>query len=129
LRYQLPAIAWFVVTVAVSSIPSNSLSISPIFNRDKLLHMGEFTILAFLAYRAFRYQARFPALAARPVFYATLFSSMYGPIDEAHQLFTPGRSFDPFDMIADALGALLFAALYLAIASFRKRRGVPGDTR
>jgi VanZ family protein len=106
-----------------SSIPGETLSILPIFGRDKVLHMFEFGVLAFLLYRAFRFQTKLNRLAARPVFYATLLTILYGPMDEFHQLLTPGRSFDPFDMIADMLGALGFAAIFWAVTKARRSFG------
>jgi VanZ family protein len=44
----------------------------------------------------------------RTVIQATLLSAAYGLSDEVHQLFVPRRSFDVFDILADAVGA--FAA-------------------
>ena len=37
---------------------------------------------------------------------------LYGILDEIHQFYVPGRSCDPFDMLADALGVL--AGLWVA---------------
>jgi VanZ family protein len=110
-----------------SSIPGETLSILPIFGRDKVLHMFEFGLLAFLLYRAFRFQTKLTRLAARPIFYATILTILYGPLDEFHQLLTPGRSFDPFDMIADMFGALAFVGIYRVVTVARRRFGRRGE--
>ncbi len=35
------------------------------------------------------------------------FSAFYGVSDEVHQLFVPERTFDPLDVLADVLGAMI----------------------
>jgi VanZ family protein len=122
LRYQVPAIVWFLVTVVVSSIPSDVLPVQLILGTDKLLHMAEYFVLAFLMYRAFQFQTRFTLLNERPVLFATLLTALYGPLDECHQIFTPGRSFDIYDMLADGLGALVFAAAFWGFSTLRGKR-------
>jgi VanZ family protein len=46
----------------------------------------------------------------RAVVVAILISSLYGVTDEYHQVFTPGRSFDVLDMVADAIGSIVGAS-------------------
>jgi VanZ family protein len=46
----------------------------------------------------------------RAVLVAILISSLYGVTDEYHQRFTPGRSFDVLDMLADAIGSIAGAS-------------------
>ncbi len=36
-----------------------------------------------------------------------IFAIAYGVSDEVHQWFVPRRSFDPWDLVADAAGAVL----------------------
>lgn len=43
-------------------------------------------------------------------FVPAAFAITYGLTDELHQYFVPDRSFDPFDLIADAFGALTVQA-------------------
>lgn len=47
----------------------------------------------------------------------------YGVVDELTQTLVPGRHCDPYDVLADATGALTAIGLY-AIASLFRRRGV-----
>ena len=62
---------------------------------------------------------------------AVLLATLYGAFDEVHQAFTPGRSPDVRDVVADCLGAALgVAAILLLIAIARRLRGsVPVDDR
>jgi len=54
-------------------------------------------------------------------------ATLYGISDEIHQWFVPGRQADLLDVIADAVGALLAAGLFVARsgdAEAKRRRGV-----
>jgi VanZ family protein len=46
----------------------------------------------------------------RTVILATVLAAAYGLTDEVHQLFVPRRSFDWFDLLADAAGAFAAAS-------------------
>jgi VanZ family protein len=50
-------------------------------------------------------QVRLPS-----VILATVLAAAYGLTDEVHQLFVPRRSFDWFDLVADAAGAFAAAS-------------------
>jgi VanZ family protein len=43
---------------------------------------------------------------------AFLFTCLYGYFDEIHQLYIPNRTCDYFDMLANAIGALIFVILF-----------------
>jgi VanZ family protein len=57
----------------------------------------------------------------RAVLAAVVISSLYGVSDEYHQLFVPGRSFDVFDMFADAIGSIVGASGVAAWSIIRRR--------
>lgn len=86
-----------------------------IWSFDKVVHLVEYAVLAFLIARALRHA---PTLRW-PVPAAILLSTLYGVSDEIHQSFVPGRVADPYDAIADAVGSLLGAAAF----SFHSRAG------
>lgn len=72
---------------------------------DKVAHGSVFGLLATLVARAgFRGNRRW---------WAVLIVSLFGMLDEWHQSFTPGRSVEVADWVADTCGALLAVALYL----------------
>ena len=62
-------------------------------------------MLSILLFFAFYYERRQPALKAALL--ALLITAAYGAFDEFHQSFTPTRSVDIFDWLADAAGGTL----------------------
>ena len=117
-KYQLPLIIWAIVIFIESSIPSLRLpEIKSPIGPDKIAHFCIFLIFAVLSYRAFYYQSKFPKLKKYAIVISLILSSLYGYLDELHQFFVVGRSYDMYDWTADTLGALV----YLAIVFFRRQ--------
>lgn len=75
----------------------------PIVNIDKIVHFSIFGLLATLV-------ARSPGV--HRFRYAILAVSLFGITDEIRQSFTPGRSVEFADWIADTSGAALAVTLY-----------------
>ena len=71
---------------------------------DKAHHMMAYGLFGLLWYRAFRWSAG-PWAASRAVVLAILASALYGITDEVHQWFVPLRESDPWDVVADTVGA------------------------
>jgi VanZ family protein len=72
---------------------------------DKLLHAVEFGGLSLLLCRAL--WAQVPGCPRRSVaLMSVLITIGYGISDELHQWFVPGREADVADVVADSLGAL-----------------------
>lgn len=109
--HQLPAIVWACLIFAASSIASSRIPDLSIFRFDKVIHFGIYFTLAFLVYRAFRNQSRFPALARHAYLFTLVAIALYGASDEFHQSFVPGRDCDIFDLLADAAGGTMLIAL------------------
>jgi len=105
--YQLPAILWALVIFISSSIPSSAIPDLTIFRFDKVIHSAIFLVFCLLTYRALRYQDRFPFLSRHCLGFSLLLTFFYGSLDEIHQFFVPGRSADPFDLVADTVGGIL----------------------
>ena len=83
---------------------------------DKVVHFLLFGLMATLV-------ARIETVArTRPLgrYAAILIVSVFGVTDELHQHFTPGRSMDFWDWVADSLGAGLATALYAEWLSYRR---------
>ncbi len=92
-----------------------------IWTFDKAIHGLEYAVLSFLIARALRgvpFVAPLPSAAAWVPFVAGTLASLYGVSDECHQYFVPGRSADGYDMLADAVGAVLGAGVF----AFHTRR-------
>jgi VanZ family protein len=122
--YQLPAILCVLLIYFGSSIPAQDFPDLSIFNYDKVIHFLLYFVLSFLTYRALRHQTRIKLLSKHAHWIAFLFAMAYGASDEYHQSFVPGRDSDPFDWLADTMGAL---ACFLVV--YRRSVIPPKDQR
>ncbi|RME02089.1 MAG: VanZ family protein [Deltaproteobacteria bacterium] len=95
----IPALSWCAMIFWASG-QSDPGIVPPIPFADKVLHFGAYALLGLLF--AFAQAASWPQIATPWI--AILLTALYGVGDEFHQAFVPGRDFDPFDMLADALG-------------------------
>lgn len=111
LQFQLPVIAWCVFVYTVSSIPSPNIPALGI-HTDKVIHFGVFGTLCWLGHIAFHHQPN-GVLKKYSLLTAILFTMAFGMSDEFHQMFTPGRTADIFDIVADTVGGLVYSAIYL----------------
>jgi VanZ family protein len=75
---------------------------------DKLSHFSVFGLLATLVLRMFFDENR----PARTALFAAIGVSLYGMTDEYRQSFTPGRSVEFADWMADTLGAIVAVSAY-----------------
>ena len=80
-------------------------------NFDKLAHASVFGLLATLVLRA---------LPTRHPIWAVLIVSLFGATDELHQQFTPGRSMDALDWVADTTGAVVAVSFYTFWAGYQR---------
>lgn len=129
LVYTFPAILWAMAIFAGSSIPSEDFPNLLIFTQDKLLHLTAYLGFGVLLERAFRHQTLLRQLARHSKLSAILCAALYGLSDEFHQSFVPGRSMDPWDLLADVLGVVLAMTLLSAYQRFRLRRAAAGASR
>jgi VanZ family protein len=74
---------------------------------DKLLHFGAYGLLSALLYLNLYFQNKFELLSNYSAFFTVLIASVYGLLDEIHQMFVPGRSAEFLDWLADFSGSLL----------------------
>lgn len=79
-------------------------------------HLTEYAILALLLRRALG------GHGLRPLLLALVIATAYAVTDELHQIFVPGRTPSPWDVLIDATGALIALAL---AAGWRRSRGKP----
>lgn len=101
------------VIVVLASGQSQIAAPSMIPDVDKLGHFGVFGLLASLVVRAPGRRRAWPVCAVVLV-------SLFGISDEFHQSFTPGRSVEFDDWIADTLGAMLAVTLYVRWTAYRR---------
>jgi VanZ family protein len=125
LRDWVPVILALLATFILSSIPGSRLPRLE-WNSDKLLHAVEFAVIGALLVRLLgrtSWGASRPAVA---LLTASVLASVWGALDELHQLLTPYRACDWRDWIADTGGGLLGALAYLRRRGHsRSRLGTP----
>ncbi len=81
------------------------LNFFPEYN-DKFYHIGLYSILGLLSYRAIRFSWGHK-LGPQAAFVTVLCVTLYGCSDELHQWFTPNRYLEGWDVLADAFGGFL----------------------
>ena len=110
LYYRLPLVAFCLLLFWQSSFPS--LSSAPLFpHDDKLMHLGAYAFLAFLAARNIGQERPFFSRKKIGIL-ALLFAVLYGLSDEIHQAFVPARTASVWDFAADILGGFIGAGFY-----------------
>jgi VanZ family protein len=73
---------------------------------DKLNHFGAYGLLSILLYLNLHFQEKIKILSRFPAAFTVLIASIYGLLDEIHQMFVPGRSAEFLDWLADFLGSV-----------------------
>lgn len=109
LRKALWLAALAATVVLASSCPMpNYQAVIRLQNFDKVVHFCVFGLLATLVGRIPWVQRRRPL----GIYTAIVAVSLFGVTDEWHQLYTPTRSCDVYDWLADTLGSALAVVLY-----------------
>ncbi len=108
--YHLPFLAYATLILYLSSLSSLRQPIELPFGTDKVVHLVEYAIFAFLVFRSFT-----DLLAGRSVKLAVILSSVFilsfAVLDEVFQGTIPGRHRDPFDLAADFIGGVIILVL------------------
>jgi VanZ family protein len=118
----IAAILWAALIFWLSSIPGADYPQHPSF-LNIVAHLCLYLVLAVFLALAFNSPKR---ALWKTALLALVIAALYGVSDEFHQLFTPGRSSDPFgtgspfDLIIDTIGALVGAAATIWFLSARK---------
>ena len=115
-----PAIAWFITTVVLLTLPGNQFPEDNIFQipqQDKILHVVFFFLLVFLFARPFK-RSDFNTFQRKSWFIRIAFYGLaYGIIIEFIQkYFVPNRDYDGWDIVADGVGCL--TAYFYSITFF-----------
>ncbi len=110
LYWHLPVIAWGVMILILTSIPTLQPPHIGIKLEDKLYHFLVYFIFGFLLVRAFMRNVR--DHLRRSSLLAALVGSAFGILDEWHQQFIAGRYCDGWDALADILGVLTAIVLF-----------------
>ena len=114
IKYWLPAIFWMGLIFVFSSIPNlvDPLGFDP---SGYIKHAVEYLIFGlFLSFGLSKSNIE----AKKKIILLTLvIGFLYGASDEFHQSLVPGRNASVFDLLTDAIGALIGSIIY----SYRKK--------
>ena len=111
-KYWIPVYLYLILIFYFSSqpvIPASSFLAEKFYLRPYLQHVLIYTGLALTIYRASNYSKNYSK------FLVIFSTTLYGLIDEIHQHFVPGRTFEFLDIGMDFLGvvlALIIISLY-----------------
>ncbi|HUX95912.1 MAG TPA: VanZ family protein [Bacteroidales bacterium] len=112
-------VAWLLIIMTVSSIPKlPTLKIETergIIRLDYLIHFCEYASLAFFAFLT--YAENFFRLGKKKYLIVTTGLILFALIDEFHQKYIPGRTFNMKDIYSNITG--IAAALIFCIVVFR----------
>ena len=115
--------AYWIALFVATHVPQEQLPKEPIFPyADKLAHLIAYALLAIVAAAAWTWRRR---LHSRE--FAILFAGLagYAVVDELLQLLpSVRRRADPLDWLADAVGTAVGLAVFAAVASAARRRGI-----
>jgi hypothetical protein len=111
---------FILVATIINTQTLEELSLQSLFAYDKPIHMALFGVQAWLLIKA--RQSTVYRYNNVVVFWCCFASASFGLITEVLQgLLTSSRTFDYYDLIADALGCVIVFCLY-----WRKRKGFGG---
>ncbi|MBT8378568.1 MAG: VanZ family protein [Ignavibacteria bacterium] len=93
-------ILFIATTLPVQSVPTFAVS-------DKLHHLAAYFVLSVLLHLTLLFQRKSEYLFNNAPSMAIIIASVYGALDEMHQMFVPGRFAEVLDWLADLGGAVL----------------------
>ena len=103
------ALAWIMVIFWLSS--KSDLPAPSVFPaQDKLAHIIAFAVLGILFGRSFKPGEK--SLSFKRILLITMMVTVYGGLDETHQMFVPNRCASIGDLIADTVGGFLGGVVF-----------------
>jgi VanZ family protein len=122
----LPVVLWMGVIFAFSAQervpkpPGFSVDVTSIVG-----HVTVYAVLAALTWWAIGGLGRTPRQRMAAAFCVAI---LYGLSDEWHQSFVPGRTPDVWDLVVDAIGAMIGIAIAIGVARHLERRRSSGQS-
>lgn len=100
-----PLIIYWIILFILTSLPTGMAITTDV--SDKINHFGAYGLLSVFLYSSFYFQNKHLILKKNPAFFVVLITSIYGALDEIHQMFVPGRSAELLDWLADFSGSIV----------------------
>lgn len=98
-------IIYWIILLSATSIPADSVPTTGV--SDKIEHFLAYFILSILLASTLFFQNKFTILKKYYLLSTLIIASVYGAIDELHQLLVPGRSCELLDWLSDIGGVIL----------------------
>jgi VanZ family protein len=98
-------VVYWIVLFLGTTLPSNNLPDVP--SGDKLNHFVGYAVLSFLLFTYLKLKSSDAVAEIRIFQKSFIIASVYGILDELHQIPIPGRFFEWYDILADINGAAL----------------------
>lgn len=119
IKIKIPWISKCILTLVYAGIiywesSRDTSSVSLPYHTDKIVHFMEFGLLCLMTCWLLS-SVRIWTNGIYKIILAVGVTSLYGISDEFHQLFTPNRSVDVFDWMADTIGAVTAGLLWQKI--------------
>ena len=99
----IPLIVYWIILLTATSLPGND--VPDLHISDKVEHFSAYAILTVFLTFTVLLQNKYQMLKKHAYLLTVLLVSIYGALDELHQLYIPGRSCDIMDWTADTLAA------------------------
>ena len=115
-RRWWPPVLWLGAILTATSLPNSVLPDTSFRFADKALHFIMYGGLGLLVARAMHNPPR--TTRTRVIFAAFLLIVAIGGLDEWHQRFIQGRSYELADWMADSAGGLIGALIWLVGSRF-----------
>lgn len=95
---------------------------------DKIEHFGAYGLLSVFLYLNLLFQNKFEVFKKYSATFTVLIASIYGLLDELHQILVPGRSAEFLDWLADFSGSVVAVIiLRLLLKKFGGKMGEKKD--
>ncbi len=127
---HLPLIIYWLILFTLTSLPASMAIVTEI--GDKISHFGAYGLLSVFLYLTMYFQDKFPLLKKYPGTFTIFIASIYGLLDEIHQIYVPGRFAEVLDWLADFSGSVAGVLItrylleYFKRTEFEKSKSNPG---
>ncbi len=121
-KYHFPIILYLIIIFIFSSIPGDHLPDLTFTVSDKILHGFAYFIAFFLFYFSLSHTREGSLFNRYTILFSLLFTTLYGMLDEIHQLFVPNRDADVFDFLADFFGALIGLIFIILLTKIKTKK-------